>query len=418
MATVASRKPTRTLRVRALSLQVPLAGWVLSSRLLVLGAGLVGALATRRTPGWQRFDPTGMTTHLGSVGDVLAAPVLRWDGIRYITLAGHGYTTPASTVSFPLYSLLLHALSWVVISPVIAGVVISGASFAVGLLLLHRLARDEFGTEVADATILLLAFAPMSLFFTAVYTESLLLALGVATFYLARRGRFEFACLCATAAALTHVEGVLLVAPLAVTYWRSQTKGHGLNLRGLISWRAMLLLLPPLAVACFFAYLHGQGYGWLAPITNQNMANYGRTTMTTPVMLWKALNDGISGFVQTVQGVRPVAPGTETPFSPQFQNVVYLGVLMISIAALVGAWRRLPKEYAIFATLALIVCTWSGSPLMPLYAFDRYMLPIFPLWMVAAGWLQRQRRVPSALLISVVMLVFYTVEFSRWVCIG
>jgi hypothetical protein len=179
-----------------------------------------------------------------------------------------------------------------------------------------------------------------------------------------------------------------------------------------------LLLLPPLAVAGFFAYLHSQGYGWLAPITNQNMANYGRTTLTPPVMLWKAFDDGIVGLWQTLQGVQPIAPGSAAPFSIQFQNLVYLVVLVISLTALVGAWRRLPKEYAVFATMAVIVCTWSGVAQLPLDAFDRYMLPIFPLWMVSASWLRERRLMPSVLLISVVMLGFYTVEFSRWVAIA
>jgi hypothetical protein len=51
---------------------------------------------------------------------------------------------------------------------------------------------------------------------------------------------------------------------------------------------------------------------------------------------------------------------------------------------------------------------------VPLEAFDRYMLPIFPLWIGAAAWVEKQRILRPLLLLSVVALVFYTVMFARW----
>ncbi len=89
-------------------------------------------------------------------------------------------------------------------------------------MLLHRLTREELGPRAADATVLLLSFAPLSPFFTAVYTESLFLALSVGAFYLARRQRFVLASVVATAATLTRVPGILLVAPLGIMYVRSR----------------------------------------------------------------------------------------------------------------------------------------------------------------------------------------------------
>ena len=85
---------------------------------------------------------------------------------------------------------------------------------------LHQLAREELGDRAADASVLLLAFSPVSLFFTALYTESLFLALALGTFLLARSGRLGWACIAAAAATMTHIEGVFLIAPLAVFYGR------------------------------------------------------------------------------------------------------------------------------------------------------------------------------------------------------
>ena len=408
-------RPPNTSRFRA---HMPLWAMVACSRLIVLGAAAAAALFTQRVTGWDLGgrDPYRLSSSLGSVGNVLGASVLRWDSVHYINIAQHGYTKAANTAFYPLYPLLMRVVAWIVRSYVLAGVLISIASFAVALVLLHRLAKEEFGARVADSTVLLLAFAPLSFFFTAIYTESLFLALSVGAFYLARRQRFVWACVTAAAAALTHVEGVLLVAPLAYMYWRD--RGRPLVLRRFWSWSATLLVLPPTAVAGFFVYLHSQGWGWLAPVVNVNFRFYGRTTMTTPVMLWKATDAGLTGLLQTLQGTKPIAPSVAVVFSLGFQNTVYLVVLVISLAALVATLRRLPREYAIYATLVIVVCTWRGVVGKPLESYDRYMLVVFPLWMAAAAWLEKRRLTPTVLQISSLMLVFYTVEFARWAFIA
>jgi hypothetical protein len=412
MTTLASRPLEPAAIVSRARPRVPLWVAVICSRLIVLAAGIYGALASPRVHGWTAFDPHRLSTSLGSVGNVLAASVLRWDGIRYVTIAEHGYTQSAQTVSFPLYSLLIRAVGTIVPSPVVAGVLISLVCFAIALVLVHRIASDELGSRVADITVLMLAFAPLSFFFSAVYTESLMLALTAGTFYFARQQRFAYASIAAAGAALTHVEGILLVAPLALMYWRS--RGRTTDLRQLWSRSAASLALPPLAVAGFFTYLHAQGYGWLAPITNANQANYGRTMVGPAVVVYRTIKYAGIGLDQVLHGVKPINPSIGSPFSPGFQNVVYLVVLSIAVLSLISAWRRLPREYSVFAVLVLIVCTASAVQEMPLEAFDRYVLPIFPLWIGAAAWVERQRVTRPLLLFSIVALVFYTVMFARW----
>ena len=61
---------------------------------------------------------------------------------------------------------------------------------------------------VARLAVLVTALAPMSFFLSAVYSESLYLALSVGLFYAARRGRFLTAGLLAALAAATRSAGV------------------------------------------------------------------------------------------------------------------------------------------------------------------------------------------------------------------
>ena len=56
-------------------------------------------------------------------------------------------------------------------------------------MLLHRLAALELGERDARGTVLLVAFVPTAVFFSAVYSESLFLLVSVGAFLAARHGR-------------------------------------------------------------------------------------------------------------------------------------------------------------------------------------------------------------------------------------
>lgn len=176
---------------------------VVGSRLLGFAAGAAGA-RTAWVTGWSAFDPQRITAGLGPVGNLLAGASVRWDALHYLWIAQSGYRHAGDTVFFPLYPLLVHAAAWLTGSDVRAGIIVSLGALAVALTLLHRLTTLELGRRAADATVLLIAFAPLSFFFSALYTESLFLALSVGAVYAARRDRWAVACLLAALAAVTR----------------------------------------------------------------------------------------------------------------------------------------------------------------------------------------------------------------------
>ena len=111
---------------------------------------------------------------------------------------------------------------------VLAGVVVSLAAGAAAFVLLYRLTSDRLGEEAARRTTLFLALAPTSLFFGAVYSESLFLLLAVATFLAAERGRFWQAGALAGLALLTRSAGVALLPALLVLAWRAPDRRRAL----------------------------------------------------------------------------------------------------------------------------------------------------------------------------------------------
>ena len=75
-------------------------------------------------------------------------------------------------------------------------------------------------------------------------------------------------------------------------------------------------------------------------------------------------------------------------------SALHVPWVLVCIALVVVAWRRLPASYAAFATAVLVVSLSSTN----LDSFERYALGAFPL-VVAASTLTARRRVEAVVLV-------------------
>ncbi|MDE3131695.1 MAG: hypothetical protein KGL16_11135, partial [Acidobacteriota bacterium] len=192
-----------------------------TSRLVILFCGAAGVVQIG-VPGsaWSDYDKQHLTAPFGYLANAVLAPFARWDSVWYLTIAQHWYAhTRQRMAFFPLYPALIHVLGWVTRSDLVAGVLISLVALAVALLLIGRLVALDFGEQVATTTVLLLAFCPVSFFLSAVYTESLFLALSVGTIYAARRERWLLCGVLGFLAAISRNGGIALIVPTAIIYF-------------------------------------------------------------------------------------------------------------------------------------------------------------------------------------------------------
>lgn len=119
----------------------------------------------------------------------LAAWADNWDGSWYLSIVEHGYyagsfNQQVNVAFFPLFPSLVWLVSKVTLMPPVwAGILVSSASFAAALVVLHHFVRRFFNARTARWTLLLVAFNPFSLYFGMMYTESLFLLLAVGTFW-------------------------------------------------------------------------------------------------------------------------------------------------------------------------------------------------------------------------------------------
>ena len=386
--------------------------WV--SRLLVLAAGVVAVLVFGLSGREDDFDPAGLTSPFAPAGDVLAAPFARWDSVWFLAIAGDGYGDGAREAFFPLYPLLARIAGAPLQSNLLGGIAISTLALAVALVLLHRLVALDFGRPVARNAVLVTALFPMSFFFSAVYSESLFLALSVGAIYAARRDRWAWAGALGGLAAATRSAGVLLLVPLLILYlWDTGTlRRRPRAPRADVLW----LALVPLGLAAYCAFLASQGQPAFAPFHAQEV--WFRSFAGPFAGAWDGVVAGVQGARQLWSGARdPVfftAAGGD-PFVVARHNIELLAWLCLVAVAVIGVLVRLPAAYGAYlvATLALPLSYPVGP--QPLMSLPRFVAVLFPLAIWLALWMTGHRRREQAVLAAfAIALAVYTAIFATW----
>lgn len=386
---------------------------LVTSRLLIVLAGVASVLWVPHRSGFG--IPAGVTKQLGPVANALVASAVRSDAFHYLAIADYGYThNSGDPVFFPLYPLLIHVLGFITGS-ILAGVLISVVSFAIALVLLHRLTELELGKPAANTTVLIVAFAPLSFFFSAVYTEALFLALSVGAVYAARRQRWALAGMLAALATVTRATGVLLLVPLVIIHLRSRPRQvRGLARPRRARWLAWMLLVPA-ALAAYLAFLAASGFDWLAPMKDEARPEWDRRSVGPFQSIAWAVRLARIAINAILHGQQPFYHPTRFgPLSPSGESVFLLLVLIGAVVVLALCFRRLPIEYGAYSAVVLIVLLWSPVYGQPLVSLDRYLLTIFPLWMAGGAWITQHRLTRVVLPISAALLAFYTVHFASW----
>jgi hypothetical protein len=438
-----------------------------SSRLLVWIAGS-GAVATLGFgPVRHAFDPPGVTRGFGWLGDVLAAPAARWDAAWYLVIAHYGYRpelgafTASRAAFFPLYPLGVRALSDAGLAPVIAGVALSIAALMAALYGLHRLTTLEVarlrrraigvgfpgsgvggerlakldGGEVARLAVLLTAFAPMAFYFSAIYSESLYVALSVGLFVCARRGRWAGAALLGALASATRSTGVVLLVPLLLLYLYGPREDRvperlpapaqarlaallaGVRPRYRLRRDALWLGLVPLGLGLYMAHLALAGGDPLAPFHAE--AVWKRHFAGPYGGIWDGAKAAFAGLRQLLSLQRhhlyyPVAGGS--PFIDAGHNLLLFAFLLLAIAALVGVMRLLPLAYGAYVLAALALPLSYPVAAQPLMSLPRFLLVLFPLnmWLAVTLALRPRALARAILVLSALAMAFFAGEFSTW----
>ncbi len=342
--------------------------WLLA---IVVVVGFDGALNDRRSE-WD----SARLHELGAAVDVWA----RWDSDWFLRIAEHGYSWPSSTPAFfPLYPLLVGGLGRALGGHyVLAGVLLSLAAGTAAFALLYRLTVARLGERVATRTVLFLALAPTSLFFGAVYSESLFLLFAVATFLAAERGRFWQAGILGGLALLTRSAGIALVPALVVFAWKAPDRRRALA--GVALTPAIFALYPVLLalwVGRPFAFLEAQRVIWERRLS-------------------------------------PAGPLGGIYAAAQDRELLDLAVASALIVLGIVAWRRLGAAYGAFALTSVALPLTFVSDKVPLWSMQRFAVVVFPAFMALAAIVRDRRAVIVTATILGAWLAAYVVRWALW----
>ncbi len=333
----------------------------------------------------------------------------RWDTGWYLKIAAFGYDPADGTASFsPLYPWLTRGLTALSGDFLLSGLLLSNLAALAAFILFYEVARAEgLDPGRAQGAVIFLAFFPSAFFFLAAYTDSLFLAFVLGAWLAARRRKWLPAGLLGGLAALTRLQGALLTPVLAWAW---------------LAWVAE----PPGTARQVFALAAGRA-GWRRALAALRNPSWMATLLPALAFAWHSFwlrlagLGSVPGTLEAHWGIRTVAPWTGVWLFLQrlfttprvFVDYVDLSALLVVLVLLALGWRRLHPALSLYGWLSVGLFFMRGTPPHLLDSFSRYMLAVFPAFLVLGRVRSRGLRI-GLWAVSFVVQVFLLMGFLDW----
>ncbi len=310
------------------------------------------------------------------------------DSPWYLTIINNGYDTApdpnppyqANYAYFPLYPMLVKAVSYIIGDPLISGLLVSNLALSLGMYWLYRFVQEQYGDDTAFRTVLYTLAFPVSFFFSSFYTESLFFLCVIGSFCLARREKWLWVGVLGFSASLTRANGVLLLVPMLLMYL--ERKHYSLRrIRPDILW----LGLVPLGVATYATYLYFHTGDFLAFLHIQGSWGH-----KTAFAVWEYIKHP---YIVGLWG---------NDFGPtSFASVIIFAVLIYLV------FKRLGYIYGLYALISAFFPLMAGT----LLAAPRYLMLIFPAFIVLALYGKNRYVEISYLMLSLILSGYALIVF-------
>lgn len=314
----------------------------------------------------------------------------RWDGPQYLLIARHGYAASGdqrlALAFFPLYPWLIRLTTIVVRDAVLGAFLVSTVASVAAGVLLARLVAIDYPRHLARRAVWFLFIFPTSYFMHIDYSESVFLALVLASFVAARRERWMWAGLVGAFAALARPNGILLFVALGADALWELWETRRFN------WRWLWVGLVPMGFAVYLLVNYRITGDPLAFLSVQR--EHWSHTLVTP---WSSIRVNLD-IARDWDPSQAAMIGTQVLF-----------YLAVGLAGTIAAAFLLRPSYAVWMALNwLFFSTQSWDISAP-----RYTLMMFPLFLSIA-MLARKRYWNTAITVwSLLWLGLFAGEFVR-----
>lgn len=317
-----------------------------------------------------------------------------WDGKWYEAIARLGYGgafarlhNPVVFTFFPLYpglALLVSLVSGV--SSLAALLLVSNLSSLLCCVVLYRLARLDTDALGAERAVTFLLAYPFAFFLGAAYTESLYLLFTLLTFWEARQGRWLQCGLFGALTCLTRHVGIVMVPALALELWLQKRR---------FTREFLYLLLVPCGMLIYFSYL-GLRFGDFWMFFKAQAACVPPRHLSWKV--WQPFSSQAGNLLHD-------------PFGPAFV-LPWFEVASLALALVSGilCFKRVRPSYGLYTVLAILPPLTAGLT----QGATRYVAVLFPIFLLLAGRGPERAGQRGWLLISIMLLAFFALLFSRF----
>ena len=323
----------------------------------------------------------------------------QWDAHPYLRIAQIGYR-PRSLPGenqfdkfylgfFPFFPYAVRAVAFVVRSRLLSAMLVSYAASVLAswfLYLLVRLDRDH--AEAWRAVLLLLAF-PTAYFLAAPYSEALFLCAVTGAVYAARTGRWPRGALAGAIATGTRLVGLAVIPALWAEALRTRATA-GARIKRL-AWGAgagagfaLFLLISEVVAGDPFRYFVLQRTHWFQ----------------TTVAPWEPVRVAVTSLMDGATGTL------------RFIFATRLAAVALAVPLLVLAVRRLSLPDWVYGWAGFIPLMCTGW----LTALPRFLLGLYPLFMVGAQLTKSRRVLVPVLVIGAAMqgYLFWRFAAGEW----
>ncbi len=312
-----------------------------------------------------------------------------WDTRHYLKIAQYGYSG-ITIAFFPLYPFLIKVLTFVLQNYLLSALIISNVAYIFAAYYLYKLVLLDFDKEDALRSVIYFSVFPTAYFLHAAYTESLFLALTIASFYYARKERWAVSGVLGMLAAMTRVTGIILLPVLIFEYlYQKQFKKE--NIRKDILWIFVIglgfvvyLSLNYITAGDPLKFLEIQAENW-----NMNLA-FPTKGFFTAWARGSLCGSGPFGCIQL--------GWTQITFA------------LLSLILIIYSFSRVRFSYSLYALATWLIITstsvWQSIP--------RFTLTLFPIFIILAI-LGRKKEINYLIIfLSLIIYALYLILFISW----
>ena len=281
----------------------------------------------------------------------------RWDSLHYLEIAQVGYSASGVSKAFyPLFPWFVRVVGYFTHTLLQAAFIVSGIASVAAVVLLRRLVLLDYPATVARRAVWFFLIFPTAYFFHIGYSESLFLALALASVLCARLNHWIWAGLLGALCWMTRPLGIALVPALAVEaaqqYWTTRKW----------NWRWLWIGIVPAGFAVYLLINYRVSGDPLAFVQTRKTVFI--QEFSTP---WNAIRGAIGNLHRN-------------PNQAEMVGRMEFLFVALGLICTIASWIKLRPVYSVWMTVNWIIITSVTF----LQSTPRYTLTMFPIFILFA----------------------------------